>query len=156
MKKIIRILLLVLVVGIIVIQFFQPEKNLGKMTTDHMFLQTKVPESVQLTLKKACLDCHSNQTHYQWYHKFAPVSWFISNHIHEGKHELNLSEWRPISTMDKIGKLEDMKKEVQEGKMPLKSYTLIHADARLSEVEKQSLIQWIESYQEDLVLEATE
>lgn len=124
------------------------------MTPDHLFLQTKVPEPVQLTLQKACLDCHSDQTHYQWYHKFAPVSWFIANHIREGKHELNFSEWRPVETMDKIGKLEDVKKEVQEGKMPLKSYTLIHTDARLSEVEKQALIQWIESYQEDLVLEA--
>lgn len=126
------------------------------MTSNHLFLQTQVPESVQRVMEHACMDCHSNQTNYQWYHQFAPISWIIASDIREGKHNLNFSEWRSIPTMDKIGALGDMKKEIQEGEMPLKSYTLIHADARLKKEQKDSLIQWIEAYQKELAEKALE
>jgi len=154
MKRISRKIILLIIVALIVIQFFQPKRNTGTMTSDHLFLQTQVPAPTQLVLKNACMDCHSDQTTYQWYHKFAPVSWLIANHIREGKHELNFSEWRSVPAMDKIGALDHMKKEIEEGEMPLKSYTLIHANARLTKEQKDSLIQWIEAYQEKLVEEA--
>ncbi|WP_159519450.1 heme-binding domain-containing protein [Sunxiuqinia indica] len=151
MRKILKVLLVVVVVALIVIQFIQPEKNEGGIETNHLLKQEQVPAEISAILTNACLDCHSNQTTYLWYHQVAPVSFFINNHIHEGKSELNLSDWGTMDILDKIGTMEDIAKEVEEGKMPLKSYTLIHPKARLSDQERKTLIDWTESMSERLL-----
>lgn len=151
MKKSLRIAGTVLVAAFIFIQFIRPDKNLGASTPEHLFRQTKVPAEVQATLNKACMDCHSDQTRYQWYHEIAPVSWVVRNHIDEGKHELNFSEWGGLDTLDRIGALDAVSREIGKNKMPLKSYTLIHRDAVLSTAELDSLKDWISGYQNELV-----
>ena len=75
----------------------------------------------------------------------------MNYHIHEGKSELNLSDWGTMDILDKIGTMEDIAEEVEEGEMPLKSYTLIHPKARLSEQERKTLIDWTESMSERLL-----
>jgi hypothetical protein len=93
-------------------------------------------------IKKSCFDCHSNQVQFPWYSKLAPSSWLLANHIREGKSHLNFSEWEAYSNREKIGLLEDIKDEVGSGKMPLKSYLLIHRDAKLNPEEISALIRW--------------
>ncbi len=39
------------------------------------------PRNVQQILKKACYDCHSNETVYPDYAYVAPTSWSIKNHV---------------------------------------------------------------------------
>ncbi|WP_163712030.1 heme-binding domain-containing protein [Mangrovibacterium lignilyticum] len=153
-KKNTRIYLIIVLVALVGIQFFQPKRNTAAITSDHLFQQTHVPGNVQQVLNHACMDCHSDQTKYEWYHKISPVSWYINHHISEGKHELNFSNWRSISPLDKISLLEDVKKEVGSGKMPLKAYTLIHREARLTVAQRDSLFSWVEKYQEELMQEA--
>src|SRR4051812_47792921 len=41
----------------------------------------------------ACFDCHSNQTHTESWEDIAPLSWWITNHVDEGRDKLNFSEW---------------------------------------------------------------
>ncbi len=151
MRTAFRLLILLFIVGLVIIQFFQPEKNTATESPNHLFNQEQVPEDVAAMLKSACLDCHSNQTNYQWYHQVAPVSWFINNHIVEGKEELNLSNWGQMEILDKIAALEDMGKEIRNGKMPITSYKLMHPKAILSEQESQRLIEWTSSYSEQLL-----
>jgi hypothetical protein len=95
-------------------------------------------------IKRSCFDCHSNQVQFPWYSKLAPSSWLLANHISEGKSHLNFSEWEAYSNREKIGLLEDIKDEVGSGKMPLKSYLLIHRDAKLNSEEISALIKWAE------------
>ncbi|MFZ2339647.1 MAG: heme-binding domain-containing protein [Bacteroidales bacterium] len=95
-------------------------------------------------VKKSCFDCHSNQVQFPWYAKLAPSSWLLANHIREGKSHLNFSEWEAYSNREKTGLLEDVKDEVGSGKMPLKSYLLIHRDAKLNSEETSALIKWAE------------
>ena len=95
-------------------------------------------------LRKSCFDCHSNQVHFPWYSKLAPSSWLIADHIREGKSHLNFSEWENYSNREKIGLLEEIKDEVGSGNMPLKSYLLIHRDAKLNSEESSTLIKWAE------------
>jgi cytochrome c551/c552 len=89
----------------------------------------------RLLVKRACFDCHSNETVWPWYSYVAPVSWLIYNDVMEGRSRMNFSEWnnksRPASEM--IGELE-------EGGMPPAKYLLLHPDARLTDAEKQQLI----------------
>ena len=40
---------------------------------------------------------------------------------------------------------EDIVEEIEKGKMPLRSYTLIHRDARLSEDDREILLRWARS-----------
>jgi len=154
MKKIIGIVFLILLIALIVAQFFLPEKNDSPREDQHILVAEQVPDHIKTTLTNACLDCHSNQTNYLWYHKIAPVSWVINNHIVEGKEHLNLSEWGQQDVFDKIGTLEEMVEEVEDGEMPLKEYTWLHPKAKLSEKQIAELKEWSEQLSEELILKS--
>ena len=96
-------------------------------------------------LRKSCFDCHSNQVQFPWYSKLAPSSWLLAAHIRNGKSHLNFSEWENYSNREKIGLLEEIKDEVGSGKMPLKSYLLIHKDAKLNSEEISALLAWADN-----------
>lgn len=152
MKKAVRIVIVVLLVGLIVAQFFRPEKNDIQPGEHHILIAEQVPNHIDVMLTNACLDCHSNQTNYLWYHEIAPISWFINNHIVEGKEHLNLSNWNQQDVFDKIGTLEEMVEEVEDGKMPLKEYVWLHPKAKLSKEEIAQLKEWSEQLSEELIL----
>ncbi len=99
------------------------------------------PKAEQIA-KKACYDCHSNNTRYPWYSNFQPVAWWLDSHINEGKEELNFSEYGKRTLVKRAKKLRKIAEEVEEGEMPLKSYTWIHKDARLTDQEKKIVIDW--------------
>jgi hypothetical protein len=152
MKKFFRITLFVLIAVFVIIQFFRPEKNRGKITAAHLFEQGLVDDEIKTVLKNACLDCHSNQTNYLWYHQVAPVSWMINQHITDGKAELNLSDWGNWEPLDQIGALDKMADEIKSGEMPLKPYVLMHPKAKLSEEQKEQFYAWAEKLSEELLL----
>jgi len=142
-KSLAKKTLIVLLIAFIVIQFFRPEKNLSAaVTADDITVLYPMPDSVQQVLAKACYDCHSNNTRYPWYFNIQPAAWFMADHVVDGKKELNFSEFgkRPLAKRAK--KLKKLAKEVQEGGMPLDSYTWIHRDAVLTEAEKNTIINW--------------
>jgi hypothetical protein len=152
MKKYVWIIFVILGATFVIIQFFQPEKNRGEITAMHLMEQGMVDDEIKAVLKNACLDCHSNQTTYLWYHQIAPVSWMINNHITDGKAELNLSEWGNWEPLDQIGALDKMTGEVKSGEMPLKPYVLIHPKAKLTEEQKELFYAWSEKISEELLL----
>lgn len=151
MRKKIKIFVWILLVALVVVQFIQPKKNLGEVTSDHLFNQARVPANVQTILKNACFDCHSNHTNYLWYHQIAPFSWLVSSDIHEGKKEVNFSEWGKLDVVDQIGDLDDIRKEVQSDDMPIKPYTMMHKEARLSQAQRDTLVAWTQKFSEDLL-----
>lgn len=140
MKKKILIGLLVVLIGI---QFIQPSLNDGtaEAATDIRHV-VQVPDSVMTLLKTSCYDCHSNHTKYPWYNKIAPVSWWLSNHVNEGKRELNFSTFASYSHRRQNKKLEETEKQVKEHEMPLNSYLWIHTDAKLNEQQIQVISDW--------------
>ena len=152
MKKYFRIIFVILVALFVFIQFFQPERNRGEITAAHLMEQEMLDDEIKTVLKNACLDCHSNQTTYLWYHKIAPVSWMINDHITEGKKEMNLSEWGNWEPLDQIGALDKMAEEIESGEMPLKPYVLMHPKAKLTEEQKEQFYAWAEKLSEELLL----
>ncbi len=92
------------------------------------------PETRALAVR-ACYDCHSNETIWPWYSKIAPVSWLVTRHVIEGRQRLNFSEWgvRGVEVNDVI-------RAVRTGKMPTKDFLLVHPEGRLTDAEKQQLI----------------
>jgi len=145
MKKILQLFFILIVILFIAIQFFQPEKNKGESISDHILEVENIPENIKITLQNACLDCHSNQTNYLWYHKIAPVSWMVNKHVVLGKDELNLSEWGDMDIYDKIGTLEEICQEVERKKMPIKAYVKMHKKAKLTEEQVAELCAWTEN-----------
>ncbi|APU69745.1 hypothetical protein C723_1769 [Christiangramia flava JLT2011] len=113
-------------------------------------LVNDVPENIQNKLQVSCYDCHSNNTQYPWYNKVQPVAWFLEDHIKEGKAELNFNEWDSLSTRRKTSKLRSIIKQIENGEMPLDSYTFIHRDARFSEAEAEEIINWVTQLKDSL------
>jgi len=97
------------------------------------------PETRALA-KRACFDCHSNETVWPWYAYVAPVKWLILYDVKEGREAVNFSEW---SKGDMGGKY--AARLVLNGKMPLPQYLLMHPEARLTETEKERLAQGLEA-----------
>ena len=143
MKKALKYLAVGFLLVLILIQFIPvdlPENN-----SDHskdMVRTENAPDEVKIILSKACYDCHSNQTVYPWYTKVAPASWLVAKDTREGRDELNFSEWAELSKRKKIKILNELAEEVEDKKMPLKIYTVIHRDAILTDEEISTLISW--------------
>lgn len=138
-KKIAWALLLVFVA----MQFIRPEKN--QDSSDHLaaFLsETNPPAEVRELLKTSCFDCHSNHTEYPWYNAVAPVSYWLADHVNEGKEHLNFSAWSTYETKRKDHKLEEVVETVEEGEMPLNEYTWTHEGARLTPEQREAIIEW--------------
>lgn len=98
--------------------------------------------------KRACFDCHSNETVWPWYSNIAPVSWLVYRDVIEGRQHINFSEWdvHPTLPADE-GEGEqhqhgpEVFKEVLEShEMPPGTYLLMHPEARLTDQERQILI----------------
>jgi hypothetical protein len=85
--------------------------------------------------KRACFDCHSNETTWPWYSHVAPVSWLVQDDVDGGRHHLNFSEW------DKPQRhAHDAAEEIENGDMPIWFYVPLHPAAKLSAEEKAALI----------------
>jgi mono/diheme cytochrome c family protein len=94
-------------------------------------------QATRVLAKRACFDCHSNETAWPWYSRVAPVSWLIQWDVNKGRKVLNFSEWQ--DGMRKGENPKKIKEELVEGEMPPFQYTLIHGVARLTKEEQQQL-----------------
>lgn len=101
-------------------------------------------------MARACADCHTNQTEWPWYSRVAPVSWWLADHVRDGREELNLSRWGAMDAERQDHKLEELIEKVEEEEMPLRSYTVAHSQARLTSAEREVLIRWARSLREEL------
>lgn len=88
--------------------------------------------------KRACFDCHSNETVWPWYSYIAPVSWLVTKDATEGRQRLNFSEWG--KTRAGRARADEVVELIQSGEMPLPIYLSMHPEANLSPTEKQQLI----------------
>lgn len=134
---------LALLVVLVLLQFYRPEKNISSVVADTDLIASVQPaDEVAAILKDACYDCHSNNTTYPWYAEIAPVSLWIDHHVQDGKKHLNFSEWTTYSNKKKAHKLEEVAEELEKGGMPLKSYTLLHENSRLTPEQVEMLSSW--------------
>lgn len=85
--------------------------------------------------KSACADCHSNRTNWPAWSFVAPFSWLVRSDVDSGREEFNISDW------DRYGRdADEAAEEIEDGAMPPSKYTLLHPDAKLTDAEKQVLI----------------
>ena len=143
MKKAIKIIVILLALAFIAIQFVRPDRaNPPEDQAQTIEASMNVPEDVRIILGRSCADCHSNRTVYPWYSNVSPFSWFLADHIRDGRRELNISEWNTYEKRKKIRKLDEICQQVEDGEMPLPSYLWIHWDAKMKPGEAQTLCNW--------------
>ena len=90
--------------------------------------------------RRACFDCHSNETVWPGYAQVAPISWLIQHDVDEGRQKLNFSEWQRPQEESK-----EAAESVRKREMPPRMYTLLHPEARLTTDERSALIQGLEA-----------
>ena len=136
--EVLRWVVLVVAVAVVVIQFVPVARPLNPPVT------SEVPASpeVRTILRRACYDCHSNETVWPWYSKVAPVSWLVAKDVREGRAELNFSTWDQYNTKEQAKKLRESFEEVAEGEMPPWIYKPLHRDAVLSAQDRSALRRW--------------
>ncbi len=144
--KNVKIILSVLLLVLIVLQFFRPEKNIEEgLNEADISYAIEVPAHIHKMLVEKCYDCHSNNTHYPWYFNFQPVAWWMADHIRHGKEEMNFSDFKNYSEKKANHKLEEISELIKDDEMPLPSYTLVHQSTKLTSEEKVAINAWIKS-----------
>jgi hypothetical protein len=97
------------------------------------------PPEVAAILRRACFDCHSNETVWPLQAYVAPLSWYVAHDVKEGREELNFSAWSPKEAQRAAKKLA---KEVEKGDMPPYLYVVAHPGAKLGKDDKAILANW--------------
>lgn len=140
MKKI----LIVVLVAFVIIQFFPIDKTNAPLNPGMDFLKIKnTPPKVAKLINNSCYDCHSDETKYPWYASIAPASWWLKSHIDEGRKHLNFSIFATYEPKRQIHKMEEAIEMIEKHEMPLDSYYLGHQDAKLTDAERQELIDYL-------------
>ena len=132
MKRIITIIIACLLAIFLLIQLVP----YGRQHTNPQVMQEPNWDSPQTRelAKRACFDCHSNETIWPWYSNVAPVSWLVQNDVDEGRRYLNFSDWSKVREAFEIPEV------VQEGRMPPSIFLIMHPEARLTQAEKDALV----------------
>lgn len=147
-------LLLGFVVVFVALQAFRPAKNVSLVAPftgkDDITARFPPPPAVREILATACYDCHSNQTRYPWYAEIQPVAWWLADHVTEARRELNFAEFGTYSRKRQMKVLEKVVDEVRDREMPLKSYTFIHREAKLTDAQITALCSWAEGIEDQI------
>lgn len=154
MKKYILILLPILILVFIILQFIKPDtknpiEDNNKFITSHL----SMPDNVYKQMEKSCFDCHSDRTKWPWYSNISPVVYLIKNDVDEGKEHLNFSIWGDYDKSRKMDKLDGIETQVKDEEMPKSIYLPMHPEAKLSESDKEMIIEWARSSKDQLFKE---
>ena len=95
-------------------------------------VQWSDPQAEEIA-RRACYDCHSNESIWPWYANVAPASWLLQMDVEKGRRFLNFSTGEGVD-------LDEISEVLQEDYMPPARYLLLHPDARLSQADKDMLI----------------
>jgi len=135
-----RLIFIGVLLVLIGIQYIPVEKSNPPALSD-----IETPMAVKIVFTKSCYDCHSNETKWPWYSKVAPISWLVAEDVNEGRKHLNFSDWERYTTDKQHKLLQDIIEEIESDEMPLGAYTVLHPGARLDEMKKELLKQWMKN-----------
>jgi len=116
---------------------YAPVKRQGSLMAG-----TDITPEAQAILTEKCAQCHSNESRPPFYGYFAPVSWMVEKHILEGRQKLNFDAWNSYSEDQQQLLKAKVVQETKTRKMPIKSYLLIHWNARITNADVKALTVW--------------
>jgi hypothetical protein len=94
--------------------------------------------------RRACFDCHSNETRWPWYASIAPISWRIQTDVNLARRKLDFTAFDAgdAGMAEAAGEAAET---VTRGDMPPQDYVLMHPEAQLRGVDKQALVAGLEA-----------
>ncbi len=129
------------IAGALLLAQFVPVERINPPVTGDL----SAPPGIEATLRRACYDCHSNETRWPWYSRVAPISWIAAREVELGRKQINFSEWGEYYPATRKRKLQWTERALREEQMPPWDYKLMHPGARLTEADRAALEQWVES-----------
>ena len=136
-------LALLAIASVVRAQFRQPDEVVDPAYG--LSARAAVPAAVMATIRRACFDCHSNETRWPWYSKIPIASWLLERDVKEARGQLNFSRWAQYNPFDRAGLLDKVCELATAGKMPLPRYLMLHDEARLSQTEISQLCAWTQN-----------
>jgi uncharacterized membrane protein len=106
--------------------------------------EIQAPAAIKPLLKKACYDCHSNETKWPWYAEISPISLEVKAHVKNGRSWLNFSIWNRYDEKKQQKLYKGIVKSI-DWKMPPADYMWIHDEARLTPEERRQIKEWAQS-----------
>jgi hypothetical protein len=103
---------------------------------------TPVPVHVMSLLRRACFDCHSQETRWPWYSRLPLVSFLLERDVNAGRVLLNFSQWQLYNSYERAELLDKVCEMARTGVMPLRPYLMLHREARLSQADIALLCEW--------------
>jgi hypothetical protein len=139
MRRLITIMIVAAFV-FLAIQLVPVSKTNPPITQD-----VSAPPDVEAVLRRACYDCHSNETQWPWYAHLAPASWLVTHDVNHGRKHLNFSTWDKYSDDPGtvIRKLKGITETSGNGKMPVWYYLSEHPRARLTHADREIIERWV-------------
>lgn len=120
------------IIGVLVVAFVPLQFASPVVVNPPVTKEISAPEEVTRILKQSCYDCHSNASDPRWYGRIAPVSFLVAHDIKEGRSRLNFSEWDKNPPVVQELLLWEIVNAIEQGKMPLNSYTMLHSGSQVS------------------------
>lgn len=121
----------------VLIQFIPAERTNPPVTLD-----VPAPPEVKAVLRRACYDCHSNETKWPWYTNIAPVSWLSAYDVKKGRAKLNFSTWDIYSREKQAHLIKGCMEEACEKEMPPWFHLPVHPEGRLTPEDLSVLKAW--------------
>lgn len=108
-------------------------------------INAKYKVAIKPVFQRACFDCHTSETRYPWYAQFPFVRSLIERDVTDARKHLDMSGDFPFKGHGTIEEdLAAVAESVQDGSMPPLSYRIMHAESRLSETDKQGVLDWVD------------
>lgn len=142
MSKKVLFVVEVLLAVFLLMQFYQPEIYREPPSNKE---NVRFSTEVDAILRRACYDCHSNETNLMWYNKVTPINLIVANDIKMARQGLNFSTFDSLSDAAQKNKLWQAVNRVRVGLMPLERYTQVHTEAKLSEEDIKVLEDYVTS-----------
>ena len=112
-------------------------------TPKKMHMSEVITPQVGAILDRSCQDCHSDNTRWPWYSRVAPVSWLVTRDVRRGRTKLDFSDW--AGRFHSSNQRMEICDAVSNGSMPMRAYTFIHRDARLTPQDVDRVCDWASS-----------
>ena len=122
------------------IQLIPVERTNPPVTAD-----LAAPAEIDAILRRSCYDCHSHETVWPWYAYVAPVSWWLADHVRKARSDLNFSDWPAFDFEEQEYAFREIEEQIEKGEMPLPNYLILHPEARLSDADRETLLDWARS-----------
>lgn len=102
-------------------------------------------QTVRHIFKYSCFDCHSDSTKNPWYHFIPGIKGMMDDDVKDAKKHLDLSNDFPFGGHGtQLENLNEIKKQIEDGEMPLVSYRMMHWGRLIENERRDSVFQWID------------